>query len=214
MAIPDGATHVVLSGTAPQGEIFATGFWLMGGAIDSEADANIAAQAIADLAKWDDTGAGHPATFVGSDTSFDTVNVYQYVTGNPRAAFIGEASLGPRPGQANQGPLPLQCCYVVSLRSGLPGRSRRGRMYLPCTNQSLTNHQLDETDVEAIAAWWKGYFDELNALGDTVGVLNVVSRTLSSAVEVSSLIVDSRLDIQRRRANGESVLFTETTALA
>lgn len=212
--IPAGSTHVVLSGTAPQGEIFATGFWLTGGAINSEASAGVAAQAIADLAKWDDTGTGHPATFVGTDTSFDTVTVYHYANAGQTAQFIGEASLGPRPGQANQGPLPLQCCYVVSLRSGLPGRSRRGRMYLPCTNQSLTAHQLDETDTDAISAWWKGYFDELNGLGDTVGTLAVVSKTLTSQVAVTSLIVDSRLDIQRRRANGEQVLFTSTEALA
>ena len=49
MSIPAGSTKVVLSGVAPQGEIFATGFWLTGGAINSEASANIAAQALADM---------------------------------------------------------------------------------------------------------------------------------------------------------------------
>ena len=142
MSIPAGSTKVVLSGVSPQGEIFATGFWLSGGAINSEASANIAAQAIADMTKWTDTGDGSPVKLIGADTQYQTVTVYHYANAGSRAQFIGEAALAGQVGTANQGPLPLQCAVVVSLRTGLPGRSRRGRMYLPATNQSLTLHQL------------------------------------------------------------------------
>lgn len=97
----------------------------------------------------------------------------------------------------------FQTSVVLSLRTGRPGRSYRGRIYWPALSASL-NAQLRMTETtmtgilnEAITLFAniEGYADQV---GNAVN-LAVVSQTLDVSTRVTSVQVGDILDIQRRR---------------
>jgi len=207
MAIPASTVHVQIRGTAPQGEIFQWGFWLGSTTITSEATANALA-----LDVWNHFvtfALGTATSLIPSTASYTEVRVYCYPTGGPTATFIGVHTPTPAPGTSAGNSLPLQCAAVVSLRTGFAGRQARGRLYLPVSANTLVTHQLTSATITNIANAWETFLEAVSTLA-AVGSVSVVSQVGSGTVRpVTQLIVDSRLDIQRRRANGEQVLFTQ-----
>lgn len=206
MPIPSDVIRYALSGTAPGGEIFVTSLWTTGQAVASQGDANLVAETMAS------TLVTHKGTFtplILADTAYTEVTAYCYPTGGPAAKYIGTAPVAGVVGNSTFGPLPLQVCAVVSLRTGFAGRSYRGRMYLPATGQPLeADHQMSNTDCQSLAQGYVSFLHDVDF--NNAGKPVVVSTKLGTATPIASVVVDSRLDIQRRRANREAAAHTAT----
>lgn len=100
---------------------------------------------------------------------------------------------------------PAQCALVVSLRSGIGGRNKRGRFYLPYTSRNgMTNlGQAASTDVTNIAAAFKTLVDAANVthIGTDAVVMGIASRASGFTVVAQDCKIDTKLDTQRRRTD-------------
>jgi hypothetical protein len=211
MPIPAGVYHVVFGGDRIGGEVWESGFLVQGGVPAS----NDAANALAllwwgQLTSTDGSGAlvAVAANLWAASTTVRYVKVYCYPAGGPTAEYIGEHIDTPLVGsQALQ--CPNQVALVISLRTNFAGRAHRGRMYLPMDNLSNDGHgQQSSANVNQQATKWALCFHDWNASGDN-GIVSVVSRIgAGGALPVTSIVVDSRADIQRRRANKQAALYT------
>lgn len=137
-------------------------------------------------------------------TNLDTVNAYHYPGGTTKADAVG-AFVPPVP-KAGVGTahLPNQCALVTTLQTGLAGRRNRGRMYLPVTGVTVQpTAQLSIGQATEVNNGWQTFFNDVNA-SDTGGIV-VVSTTGSVAHDVTGVKTDTRLDIQRRRAEQQAI---------
>jgi hypothetical protein len=213
MAIPSGVCRVSLVGTLGSDEVFDTSFWTLGGA-GSLADAQFIADGVAGLIKG--TGAfTNTLSLLAGPGQYSQVRVYAYPTGGPSATWVAEASLE-LTGTGTTA-MPYQTCAVVSLRTAESGRSARGRMYLPATGIGVgSDHQMSSTFVPDLAEEWATLLTAVDNLvapdGGNPSVV-VVSQTRTNTLIVDRVIVDSRLDIQRRRANKQQPSTTSTALL-
>jgi hypothetical protein len=99
---------------------------------------------------------------------------------------------------------PLQAAMVVSLTTGvLRGRAHQGRIYVPPINVALTASRLiDTTFLDSFMTTTKTMLDGLNA--SQAQKLAVMSKIgLGRSLPVTGFYVDSRIDIQRRRASSQ-----------
>lgn len=108
-------------------------------------------------------------------------------------------------GTGTGGPMAANAATVVSLRTNFTGRSFRGRFYLG--GQALANQQ-DAQNIKAstaavMAGWFEDFIDALNAINKTLVVVSNyasgVVRVVALATEIISVIVDTKIDSQRRR---------------
>lgn len=200
MGIPAHTARVVISGTAPGGEIFETGFWLFGTGWDTRVEIQNLADAVA--ASWQTTARLPLCALISHDTEYTNCKVYYYRAGGPTATFVGEraltSGLGSGPGQ-----IPLYTCMVATLRTGISGRSYKGRMYLPAAGVSLdTDHRFPASKAsdacDGLAAW----FNAINAFAAPLeSTVSVVSQFLTAHNDVNEVSIDSKPDVQRRREN-------------
>lgn len=212
MSIPSGSTKVVIAGTLGSGEIFETGFWVTGADITTNVEAAGFATAVVGIMDSASTSKTAVLARISGACSYDSVRVYHY-TGGPTAAFIGSADFSGWTGTGTV-VLPDQVCMVVSLRTTQSGRRYRGRMYMPCTASVLqSNSQFGNGDVAAVATAWKTFLDGVNGAGIVSDVV-IVSQTGSFTTPVSEVRVDTKPDIQRRRANKIQPADTAVRALA
>jgi len=110
-------------------------------------------------------------------------------------------------GQVVQGLVPNNVSLAVSFRTGLTGRSNRGRMYwLGLTEEQVANSEVISTHVDNIHNGVEAFFAEFNEL-PTEAQHVVVSycansqwrQTASVRPVLDYLIVDPTVDSQRRR---------------
>lgn len=207
MGIPAGVVRIVLGGTAPGGEIWETGFWMTNTGVTDEATANALALIIyGTLSSADDSGAMRITveTFFTALSSWDYVRVYAYPNGGPVATAIGyKAVPQPLTGSGSHY-LPNQVAVVLTTRTQLAGRRHRGRMYLPCFSSTLTAAgQLDPTILGAVCTAWATAFSDINH--GTTGQVVVVSTAGSTSTQISLLTMDTRCDIQRKRADRQVI---------
>ena len=200
MGIVAATARVSLVGHLATNEIFDTSFWISGGVPTTQGEATSVAGEIATLANTTILGTNGLKTLLSNDCGLDKVKVYSYPEGGPQAQWIGEAAVASGNGTQASNILPLQCCVVTTLRTGQPGRSRRGRMYWPCTATDLdSGHNF--THAATFLTQVKAFFDGVNATVAQSGVSVVVmSPTLSRTFVVNQVTADKKLDIQRRRA--------------
>lgn len=216
MPYPAGSTRINLSGTLPGGEIWASGFWLFDTQVGSEDEANTLAEAIANILNASNFGYGAMALYVAghfnTQSAWTTVTVYHYAAGGTVATYIGRFDLSPATVGNGPRPLPNQCTLVLSLRSGYNGRRNRGRMYLPLTSATLeASGQIDSGTLQQLVPLWAAGFDQIRSQG--LGHLSVVSAVGSTDRIITEILMDSRVDIQRRRANSEGVESRVTATL-
>lgn len=138
-----------------------------------------------------------------SATSFSQSTIYLY-RDNVLAAS-GTAAISPVIGTGSTGGFNY-VSRVVTLLTNQPGRSRRGRVYLPWTGQDVTAGTglwgAEATIVSNLAG-------HLNAMqgagfffgGAETGDLVVVSSTHGYATSVTSIRMDNKPDTQRGRLN-------------
>lgn len=203
MSIPAGHCRVSFVGHQTSSEIFDTSFWVLGAA-----DSLNSAQALADgvASAWSANHGGLIAT-INANSGYDAVRVYAYPNGGTKSTWVAEASLGAVPGGGTQ-VMPLQLCLVLTLRTPQVGRSNRGRMYLPGDGLQLSgqNNQIVSTLATGAAQDMVAIFNAVNAM--TIGggnpVVSVVSFTETRSSPVTTITVDNKPDIQRRRANRQA----------
>lgn len=108
-------------------------------------------------------------------------------------------------GTAANAPAAANAAVCVSLRTNFTGRSFRGRFYIGGLPQdAFTNAQnISATAAASYAGWFEDFIDALNAINMTLVVVsnyaNKVLRVVALATEVINVIVDTKIDSQRRR---------------
>ena len=165
---------------------------------------------------WADIVAGYISTFWSAgidsanlpDTVVNSVKAYYYPAGSGVATVQAVHLYGTAlPGTATGGGSPTQLAIVHSLRSGVPGRRGRGRMYLPATGLALSSGshgQLASGACSSFAGALAALFTAVNTSGSFAAQFtsqNVVvrSETGNMCNAVDQIIVDSKIDTQRRR---------------
>jgi hypothetical protein len=149
-----------------------------------------------------------------SDTTFDSVLVRFY--DGATLSVDGTASATPVPGTGS-GAHPGYVALVVTLLTAFPGRSHRGRIYLPATAvaiNSATSQLSTAATQDTLAA------DVATHLASSAhtpswasGVLFtpvVLSKTLGSTADIVSLRIDSLPDTQHGRTRKLSAVHTAT----
>lgn len=109
------------------------------------------------------------------------------------------------PGEAGGTAAAANASIVASLRTGVQGRSFRGRIYFGgLAQQTLTNAQtMGVSSAAAYATMVTDLIDVLTAVGQTLSVLSRVAdgvqRVTGILTEVIQVIVNTKVDSQRRR---------------
>lgn len=125
---------------------------------------------------------------------------------------VGTVALAPGTGQCGNritGALPANVALVVSLRTGRRGRSFRGRIYLAGLGEAVViGNAVDEAARLNFQNGWTTLMELNGALTASAAVLTVVSYFADGAVRaqplattVESILVNNRVDTQRRRLN-------------
>jgi len=213
MPRPANVSHAVLVGHLPDGEVFNTGFWLDGPAPITDAEATIFAGQIATRINGS-AFLSAAKTLMSADAAYDSVRVYGYATAGAPATGIGEAAIVAGAGTAGTGTgTPLQIALVATLLTASSSRSGRGRMYLPViAGAQFASHYVIDSSATAVSAGLALLFDALNA-GLPSNHVVVMSATHSIVHPVTSVRVDNRADVQRRRANDQAATFTSVSVL-
>lgn len=190
MPIPANVARVVLSGRVSGGEDFSTGFWVSGA---GSADA-----LLTDVMK-------HVTTFWQSFTDdmytsqvLTKVSVYHYAAGGSQASGQAEQAVNIPGTRATPGS-PLSTSVVVTTLTGAPGRSNRGRMYLPFVGlMGLDGRLADPTAAQRMAQAVAAFLGAIRGDGDGFTPV-VVSTTHTAAKTITSVRADDVPDSQRRR---------------
>lgn len=119
--------------------------------------------------------------------------------------------LVPDPGPSGSDQLPPQSSTVVTLLTGGPGASRRGRMYFPPYNVDAldTNGQLVAGAVSELAAGMANFFADINQDASMGVTVFVASDALQQLTAVNAVRVGTVVDSQRRRRNTVPEAFVQ-----
>lgn len=201
MPYAPGTVKIILGGTIVGGEQFAHGYQVL---VDP-------GMGQTDLTKLvgEATGALTGSFLVTATKAlFSTLTVYQSVraylyTGGSSAAKVAENLTLNIAGTGVGGSLPPQIATVVSIESGVPGRSNRGRSYLPPLANAVlqANSQLASSACTQLANSFAAMLTSMNAVTDPDCTVVIGSSTKGATVPVNAVRVDSILDTQRRRRN-------------
>lgn len=148
-----------------------------------------------------------------TSTSFTNLDAYLY-TGGSGAAKTYHGLITGKAGTNASLTLPPQLAVVVSLRTGRPGRSYRGRSYLPApaANQlSAIGGQLGSGTVDALSLAFHDMLASLGTVPDPyIPLPPVVASAKTSAMSlITAITVDSVLDTQRDRRNKLVAAYTK-----
>jgi len=141
------------------------------------------------------------ASLNAQDTTMTGVRAYWYPAGTNKASAQGEFIYSaPRVGTGTAS-LPTQTSVVVSTLSGNPGRANRGRMYLPATGATLNGHQLVLAPTGQFTTQIGNALTNFNLIDSAVGDYRCVIASAQAPIPIVRVRVDTRPDIQRRRAD-------------
>lgn len=207
MAITANSLRLVMVGTLPGGDAVNTGFWVRPETPPESLEDLILEMAVAQTAvnQWLSDSSGDRF-----GQAWTELRGYYYQGGEfgSNATFVASLPIDTSPGSASGLHLPDQIAVVASTRTGLAGRSYRGRMYLPLNGLVIQpTGQLSQTQVDAIRTYTTALLSACLA-GSLTPV--IVSATQSSAVPITTVVVDSVMDTQRRRRNKLVPVATST----
>jgi hypothetical protein len=201
MAGPGSAVaKVVVRGTLASGvQDMSFGFWVLPGSwsdfpTQSQIN-NVRDDMVSLVPAW--LGQSTVKLFWDTLDSFSSVSCYGYAATGTTAAVLADGAFTAIPGTATTGH-PKETSIVVSLRTSLPGRSGRGRFYLPATGVAMSQLGLisGSTTVDDLG---DAFEDFCNALQADDYILCVPSFTKSVTTAVSHYVIDNKPDTQRRR---------------
>jgi len=207
MAIPSGDILRIVVGGPIGGDTWSTGQWrVLTGMTGLPTPTQMNAAATAWLATfkslvWDPaTGGWRGQNNAG--TALSTCRVYLYQGG--LLAAQGAAAITPDTGLATP-VLPAYVAGCVTLQTNTPGRSGRGRIYMPitgCTMVAATMQiQSDFTPHLAALASWLNSGVDTTMPGSPTGVPVVLSRTKTQTHQITALRMDTIPDTQHGREN-------------
>lgn len=212
--MPRPAFHlkVNLTGTLVNGEEFQTGFWV---AYTLPAFTQAELQSFADdVATAFTANSAGIRNLLSSTSEYGEVRVYEYTAAGPAPATkIAVADLSLAGTGSGAGLLPNQVALVATLRTALVGRRYRGRMYFPANASVLVAHQFSQAQIDAVASDVATFFGAVNDIDSHEPRVSVVSGVGSTSVPVTGIGVDSRADVQRRRAEQETELRQAETSV-
>lgn len=214
MALPSLVKYVLhWSGLGEEGQ---TGWYVApSGGID-HAGLQAAADGMAGKFAADNSWGQELRKWLGVYQAFDKISVYNYPTGNSPAADVAESPIAPSRGQGQGMNFhPLQAAVCVTLHTGRPGASYRGRLYLPATGIQMPAHRFLQADLDRLASQIggdsAGLTDNIDGMlwdserelaqgsaGAGTAVVRSVAKHLATAIK--SVSVDDIPDTQRRRA--------------
>jgi hypothetical protein len=209
---------VILSGTLTQSEIWSVGMSFNqptgggDGALTTSTELQEWAEAIADL----EGGVIFPTNLQNIVSSQCAITKVRVEARTAAGALNLAAEAAPAATAKGSGTLrlPLQTALVASFISGFPGRSNRGRIYLPCLTPVLDSQsaRLAPNDVQAYANDFSRWLSRIAAAapGGALTVPVIVSLTKGTQVPITSVRVGDVLDNQSRRR--DSLLETYSTA--
>lgn len=206
MAYPP-STHFLMRGTGPGSEIWQTGFW----SLYQPTDESALGTALAVVKARMDTFWTAHKVHVYPTYAITEYRAYSYAGGSTKSQFEQAITFTGVPGTLSGNGSPVDTCLVASLRTNFVGRSRRGRMYLPfhevCTSAGMIGTGDPTPTATAVAAMLSG----VNA--DGFGNVAVVSQVLSTPEPVTSVVVDNKPDVQRRRENRISATLVKSAGV-
>lgn len=221
MGIPAGVQRLTFTGHGSDGEIWTNSHWWRSSVIgDLGPTTNAQAAAMLTAILTNAKATTYRTFLMGkmpATCGIDKATLYCYPAGGPTSPAISEQAWV-AVGTNGVGPLIPQACQVASLRTGQSGRSYRGRVYLPVQSSVLSGgHQYAAADCTAVANAVAAFLSGWGLLAITPagnGIFaSVISSTLGAANSISQVIVDSRPDVQRRRANRATIESVAQTAV-
>jgi len=108
-------------------------------------------------------------------------------------------------GTGSGGPAAANAAMCASLRTNFTGRSFRGRFYVGGLAQDVINdaQNFGVASAALLGTYFQDFIDALNAINMTLVVVSNfaagVVRVIALATEIISIIVDTKIDSQRRR---------------
>ena len=187
---------IIISGHFASGEEFAFGFQADGTNITGQSDLDQATTNLAGYIQNTSDNAWLKA-LISSGDKYEVVTAYKY-SGGPTAELVSEADMTAVTGASAGQTLPLQCSMVATLLTGRPGRSYRGRMYLPATNATLSQGQFSSI-TDATAAGVAQLLGQVKNVAPTMQPV-VASATVGVMTPIVQVRIDSKIDTQRRRS--------------
>lgn len=190
MAIPANVARVVIGGSVDGGEEWSTGFWVSSGApaqtildaIDNEA-----------VEPWWD--AVSPTIYAAFHFSY--IKVYAYAAGGSSASSQAEKSETGVGQKVNNGG-PYSTAMVVTTQSATPGRSGRGRLYVPYHETIAPSGHFPSQEPGIIGGAVNTMLSTIRGNADGITPV-IVSRTHTVAHPITSVRADDLPDTQRRR---------------
>lgn len=206
-------TQIRLSGAMGVGNVERWSVGLtygLGGLTLSAAQAQELAEDLADAIGAGTISVGTLANGVGAAVTMDTVEVYSYGAVGP-AVSRGSDLITPTKTFTGTTSAPPQTTGCITLLTGLPGASRRGRIYWPQTAPVINTSYKSSTA--------QGLGNGLNTLN--TGITNalafygpfrlcVYSAKLDEVTEVTAFRSGDVLDTQRRRRDALTESYTLT----
>jgi len=135
---------------------------------------------------------------------------------SPGSPFLAYTNTGTLTGAVGSVPFPPQVTVAISLKTGLSGRSYRGRIYhigLLAANV-ITDGTISPAQVVSMTGWYNTLRTALTAAGFPWCVASLYSgvdvngdkipRLVGVPTVVTSIVVGSRVDTQRRRLPAEA----------
>lgn len=193
----------VFAGTVTGVQTWSCSLWIArnGGSTPTQAQVTSNAGAISALWQaWFNTtarGVNH------SPLTAESLSAYYYPSGALSATFVGINQFTHIVANGPTDRAPSQLSLVTSLRSSTPGRSGRGRFYMPLTETAqLTAGQVSQSLVNSLAVDAKTLINGINGLAPAEGgafVCSVASFTKGLLEPIVTVVVDSKVDTQRRR---------------
>lgn len=201
-----GTVKAIVSGHSLKGEIIAFGWQMDGSAITDQAGLDALAADVAGLLENTTTNAFLLNTMTTAE-GLDDLDLYQY-QGGSKAAAQSHVALTGMAGKKATVSFPLQVACCVTLLTGKPGRSKKGRLYLPGSGIGFNGGEFANADVDAIAAGFNTLFQDLHDRVPSTPVV-VASATLGTNTPVNQVRVDSKPDTQRRRSMKATAGYTK-----
>lgn len=159
------------------------------------------------------SGAVALAGLAGTEAKVDGVRLYGYSGNFTVAAVVGQSTGASVPGTGAT-VMPPQTALVCTLRTGLAGRARQGRIYLPhqvggMTTGGQTSRNVGQvaTSVANVLSLWR------TRTYNGSNLVPIVAGATAGQLEVTAVTVDNVLDTQRRRRDKVKATTTGRAAL-
>lgn len=201
--LPVNVVKTVLSGKIAGSQSWSTSPWWIspfGGTTPLQSEMN--AFAVAVRSQFATQAGSWMSPMMVASTTFTSVTAYWYPAGSLVATSVSAPATGTANGVGTD-QLPSLLACVVSLHSPVPGKSGRGRAYLPLTKVAAlgTDGQVTSAALNNVLTGWKAALNNVESLTTWVGPPEpcIASFTKGDVYALTSLSANSLVDTQHRR---------------